>query len=155
MEFQVLSINDVEEEDLYRFLLLINNHVVPSLSERIDLKNYPRKIKTRSIGKAVVHNNELIGIAVFYPPDKKDNYIYWTLLAVKEEYRGLNIGKRLVNDVIKTAREMKAKGIKLQTMSTAHKLIAYYQTFGFELYGFAANRGDTIVRSALLKIKIL
>lgn len=151
MNNELKSIKDIDESDLYNFLLLINEEIVPPISNRISLKDYPVKIKSLSIGKVVVSKGVILGLSVYYPPNKDDDYIYLTLLAVNRNNRGTNLGKLLIEEMINTAKTYKSKGIKTQTWSTATKLISYYKTFGFETYSIKDNRGLD-VKSVLLKL---
>ncbi|MDZ7740327.1 MAG: GNAT family N-acetyltransferase [Bacteroidota bacterium] len=89
--------------------MLIDDYIKPPISRRISLEEYPRKIKTLSIGKVILIHKQIIGLSVYYPPNKDDNYLYMTLLAVKSNFRGRKIGKILIDDMIKIAKRDKSK----------------------------------------------
>ncbi|MBN2775594.1 MAG: GNAT family N-acetyltransferase [Prolixibacteraceae bacterium] len=151
MQIKIKSIQDIPDETIYSFLYSIDHEIVPPMSDRIDIKVYPKKIKKFSIGIAATKNEELVGMCVFYHPNIKDNYVYLTLLGVKKRYRKQGISKTLIIKTIEAAKGEKANGIKVQTWETAEKLIRFYNNFGFKQYGIEDNR-NCREKSVLLKL---
>jgi len=151
MAVEYKPIKEIPQKTIYNFLLSIDHEIVPPMSSRINLKTYPEKIKALSIGIAVMQNDLMIGILVFYPPNSTDNYVYLTLIGIDKKFRDKKISGILIYKMIDTANKMNAKGIKTQTWASADKLVKFYKQFGFIIDGIKANRNSS-KKSALLKL---
>ncbi len=83
---------------------------------------------------AAVLNKEQVGwIELGY--DKWNNRMrVWEFL-VKEEYRGRGIGKSLMDQAVRTAKEKGARMLVLETQTNNSDAIGFYLSFGFEFIG--------------------
>ena len=72
--------------------------LIPTLSERnIDIDSYSEKIfRNGTLYGAVDRNGEFMGILAAYMNDKEKKTAYLTILALKNKYRGLKLGEKLL-----------------------------------------------------------
>ncbi|MBW5448099.1 GNAT family N-acetyltransferase [Cohnella sp. CFH 77786] len=56
-------------------------------------------------------------------------------IAVKEEYHGKGLGRKLVERAVEEARKLKAKSIEIGTGNSSFKQLALYQKCGFRVSG--------------------
>jgi len=80
-------------------------------------------IQTKSDG-------DILGVAM---GESKFDWMILQYLAVKVEFRGLGLGRRLLNEVIELAISRKCKGIHLDTFEFQAR--DFYAKFGFFVYG--------------------
>jgi len=59
----------------------------------------------------------------------------WEFL-VKEEYRKIGIGTKLMNHAVRVAKEKGARMLVLETQTNNAQAITFYLKFGFDLIGF-------------------
>jgi ribosomal protein S18 acetylase RimI-like enzyme len=84
---------------------------------------------------AAVLNEEPIGWIELGHEKWNNRMRVWELL-VKEEYRGRGVGKLLMNQAVRTAKEKGARMLVLETQTNNSDAISFYLSFGFELIGF-------------------
>ena len=74
---------------------------------------------------------------------KQDDYVWLDSIAIKNEYRGNGLGSAIIEDLIFMSKTISGiKGIKLMNdRKTRHKLIPFYQTFGFSVVDDAVLNG--------------
>lgn len=81
---------------------------------------------------AVAENDELVGVACVVSddalPDAEEPGPWVAAVFVNPEYRGRAIGKQLVNEAVRRARELGHSDVYLYTRNVAH----WYETFGWE-----------------------
>ncbi len=77
------------------------------------------------------YNNKIVGcVAIVHQPNEEAQ-LRWFLL--DSAFRGLGIGKRLLNDAIDFCKEKKFKNVFLLTTSMQDKALQMYKIMGFEL----------------------
>ena len=81
---------------------------------------------------AVAGNDELVGVACVVLddalPDAEEPGPWVAAVFVNPKYRGRAIGKQLVNEAVRRARELGHSDVYLYTRNVAH----WYETFGWE-----------------------
>ena len=97
-------------------------------------------------------NEEIIGVYVLINTSTKTVEI--VNIAVKEAYRGKNIGKYLLNDAIQRAREYDAKQVEIGTGNSSINQLALYQKCGFRITGidkdfFKKNYAEKIMENGI------
>lgn len=77
------------------------------------------------------YNNKIVGcVAIVHQPNEEAQ-LRWFLL--DPAFRGLGIGKKLLNDAVDFCREKKFKNVFLLTTSLQDKALQMYKMTGFEL----------------------
>lgn len=97
-------------------------------------------------------NNVVIGVYVLTIRTK--GVIELKNIAVDENHQGQGIGKRLVLDAIKRAKNKKAKKIEVGTGNSSLSQLALYQKCGFRIVGvekgfFTKNYTEKIIENGI------
>ena len=81
---------------------------------------------------AIGGNDELVGVACVVRddelPDAREPGPWVAAVFVNPEFRGMEIGKQLVTEAVRRARELGHSDVYLYTRDVAH----WYETFGWE-----------------------
>jgi len=81
---------------------------------------------------AIGGNDELVGVACVVGddelPDAREPGPWVAAVFVNPEFRGIEIGKQLVTEAVRRARELGHSDVYLYTRDVAH----WYETFGWE-----------------------
>lgn len=80
------------------------------------------------------HDDELVGwiICEFR---EWNNSLFIENLLISEKFRGLNIGRLLLKNINKIARELKCRIVELETQNTNFPAVRFYQKAGFTITG--------------------
>lgn len=77
----------------------------------------------------VYDSNQIIGGAIGFI---KYNWYFLDLLYIDKEYRGKNIGTRLINEIEKLAKKKELIGVRMETWDFQAK--EFYEKMGYEVY---------------------
>lgn len=77
------------------------------------------------------YNNKIVGCIAIVHQTNEEAQLRWFLL--DPTFRGLGIGKKLLNDAIDFCREKKFKNVFLLTTSLQNKALEMYKLAGFQL----------------------
>jgi ribosomal protein S18 acetylase RimI-like enzyme len=77
------------------------------------------------------------------------DYLHINLIYVEEEYRGKDIGTRLVKKMEEYAKQNNLNAITLSTLSTQAK--CFYVKLGYEIYGQFTDKKTNITRYNFIK----
>lgn len=81
--------------------------------------------------------NETIGVFVLLPNDT--NTIEIKNIAVRTDYQGIGLGKRLLEKACEVSAEMNFNTVKIATGNSSIGQLALYQKQGFELKGITPD----------------
>jgi ribosomal protein S18 acetylase RimI-like enzyme len=139
------KIKTATEKEILAHLMECNNSFSPPLSERIDLKEYSRKIFEKSITFEAWRDHLLVGLIAAYF-DKNFGYsAFITDVSVMKGFTSLGIASELLNKCIGYARKKNFREIKLEVNKDNDHAINLYRKFDF------INDGT---RDDFLKMKI-
>lgn len=129
IEYKFQQIN---EQNLYEILTILDNDFNGRLSNIKDLKLYSNKLIKNSILISAHDNNSLIGICAFYANDLTSKTAFLSMLGVIPEYRQFKIATQLLKKSILYLKQNNFKNYKLEVYK--NNLIAqnFYKKFGFE-----------------------
>lgn len=126
MKIILLKDNQQYKDKLYRYLVNVDTEFNPSLSSRIDLKQYAERVTENAyICCALSYEDNIIGVVVFYANDFEKRYAYIPLVSVCSEYRRQGIARKLMDYVlffIKSSGNISIVGIHT------------YNQYAFDLY---------------------
>ncbi len=130
-KFQIF-INSLIEEDVQ----ILPNKKYSLQEEREWLEKQSKNIKnSKAIFLVAEYKNEIIGTASIDLGANRQSHVGNFEITIKEGYRGMGLGGRLMNEIIKLAeKELKPKPkiIKLSVFSTNRPAIALYKKQGFK-----------------------
>jgi len=101
------------------------------------------------------YNGKIIGIADVRKRMGVMDHITVMGISVRKGYRNMGIGSALIEECIKTARQKKAKILRLEVFSTNKRAITFYKKYGFkkvaEIPHQIQRRGKLISEFVMLK----
>lgn len=105
---------------------------VPPLSTCEELSKLAEKIALKGITFCAVDEDEQIcGYISFYANDIIRRQAFVSQIAVKESYRGLNIGTQLLNKCCIISKEKGMISIRLEVNNENQRVISFYEKQGF------------------------
>ncbi len=129
----------IEEEDLVNFIYEINDDFNPKLSERIQIFDYSKKLIEHANFHVVKLDSLTIGLIAFYCNDLKTRNAYIPIMGIKNQFRGLGIGKKLLDLTIEYVRKEGYKSIYLETWEDSPAYF-FYQKNDFIVYNIKQDR---------------
>ena len=128
-----------KESDLYHFNELISilrkldTYFSPSMSSRVDLNEFARKLdKFGNLEFACTENDGVIGIIAYYCNDHATGSAYGTYLGVLKEYQGKGIASELMKRCLETCRKSGMKEMILTTEASNMVAKNFHEKFGFD-----------------------
>ena len=113
-----------EKNQLYKKVWETNDEDIDDLNEIIEQGN--------SFG--AFEDGELIGWAIC-DFRKWNNSLFIENILIDEKFRGQNIGKLLIKNINRKARELQCRLVELETQNTNYPAIKFYQKTGFMITG--------------------
>ena len=116
------------------------------------LENYSillNKISERSYFYCACKDNKIAGYTAFYANDTADKRAYISLLAVKPEYQGLQIGQRLIEKCFGVSLEYNMKYVLLEVRKDNDKGLRFYKKNGFLIQNENPNEEKYVLIKAL------
>lgn len=107
----------------------------PSLSSRVSLEEYAKKLYNNSITFEAWDDNELIGMVAVYFNDLQESIGYISNVCVEDKYKGYHIASDLMKKCINYAKEHEFKSIILEVNEKSGAAIHLYHKFNFHQIG--------------------
>lgn len=124
-------IKSLSEEEIYVFLKKNENDHYKKLSELVDLNDYAKKLSEKALHFTLYEEEKLVGFCASYFNDYSTKVGYISGISILEGYRGLGLGGKLLNQIIKYAREKLFKEIDVQPDCNNIVLIDFFKKYGF------------------------
>ncbi|SDQ71496.1 Acetyltransferase (GNAT) family protein [Chryseobacterium soldanellicola] len=132
---KIFSISSIEIGNTFEFSLREKNQHYKKIweinSSDIDELN---TIIEQGHSFGAFENDELIGW-IICDFREWNNSLFIENMLVSEEFRGQNIGKLLIKNVNRKARELQCRIVELETQNTNYPAIKFYQKAGFHFTG--------------------
>lgn len=119
-----------KEEQIANYLRACDKEFIPTLSKRIDIREYARKISENAQIYGVLMNNEICGLCAIYLNNQVEGYI--TSFNIKRKYQNQGYGKLLMQHVMNEAKQQSYKTITLEVDIDNYKAIAFYKKNSFK-----------------------
>ena len=113
---------------LENFLYEVDEDFVPSLSSRVNLKEYSHKLSLNASNLFVTLDGIDVASCSLYC---NTSIGYVSSVAVKSEYRRMDIGYKMMQEVFRYAIENKCKSIQLEVGVNNISAIAFYESLRF------------------------
>ncbi|MGK7397840.1 MAG: GNAT family N-acetyltransferase [Candidatus Cyclobacteriaceae bacterium M3_2C_046] len=124
VDFNIVDIRDIDQQEISDFL--VNNLGSPRIVSRGQLHEI-----SQQPGFYCKHYNEIIGLITYHI--QKDEC---EILSLNSSLERKGLGTRLLNEVIKVARQNQCKRVGLVTTNDNYAAIRFFQKRGFEWVGF-------------------
>lgn len=77
-------------------------------------------------------------------------------LLISEAFRGQNIGRLLIKNISRKARELQCRIVELETQNTNYPAIRFYRKAGFAITGINTKRyGDSVETALLMSFELM
>ncbi|KAA0127048.1 GNAT family N-acetyltransferase [Chryseobacterium sp. SN22] len=96
----------------------------------------------------VFHEDELIGLAIC-DYRESNNSLFIKNLLVREAFRGQNIGRLLIKNINREARDLQCRIVETETQNTNYPAIQFYRKAGFAITGINTKLYNDSTETAL------
>lgn len=118
-------------DSIFTFLSEIDLDFPTPLSQRIDLKDYSKKLVSYATIFKISHDDEIIGMVALYCNNVEDRYAYIPLLGVLKDFRGLGISSMLMKLAINYAKKLGFRKLGVHTENDI--ALKTYLSLGFQV----------------------
>lgn len=126
-----LHIRQLILEEIYKFLIDMNDEYNPPLSVKVDLHHYAEKIFDNAVLFVEEGNSGIIGMVVLYCNDKNNERGYIPLVGVLPAYQQQGIAKKLMLEALSYAKSRKFKVVGIHSNNPI--AIEAYCKIGFNI----------------------
>lgn len=124
-------VNRGTESEIFSHLSACNAEFVHDLAERVDIKEYSKKIYTRSERFEAWSDDTLVGLVAAYCNDQTGQMAYITSVSVLDAWQGKGIAAKLISRCIEHARIQGMRCITLEVARGNAPAKALYEKYGF------------------------
>ncbi len=124
-------INKASATDILSHLLACDSHFVASLTARVDLKEYAKKIFVNAERFEAWSGETLVGMVAVYCNERKNRASHITSVSVLNNYRGKGVADQLMGQAIEHVKKVGMQSISLEVESGNPAAIALYEKCGF------------------------
>ena len=151
IEYEVIEPGKGDVKEIYEFLLATDDYLKPTLSSRVDLNNYSKKLIDSATLFVARENKRLIALSAAYV-NKAPKESFGTYLCVKKEYQKESmIGPDLVLDFINYCKKAGSSGIRCVIRKTNVPLVKFYMRLGFVIESESTYPNSDIAEYIIVK----
>lgn len=130
--FEIIYPSEGSYEELYDYLREIDQTHVPSISSRVNLEEWTRKLIDNATLFIYRIEGEIVACVADYV-NKAPEFTFGTHLSAKHEYADYMLGPDLVIKSIKYAKSFGSAGIYGKIRSSYKALVDFYLKLGFTI----------------------
>lgn len=146
--------NILEETELYSLLKISDSEFEPTLSSRINIWNYSRKLLENAIRFEAYYKDKIVGLVAVYANDPTKENAFITYVYCKKEYRNIGIAKTLIQRALNYLKKMQFCSVSLEVSLKNIAAIKLYKNFGFISFTEEKNISDRIMMKASLLVDL-
>lgn len=148
MKTKIHSNNDVEEYQIYDFLVKVKNEFPIPLDDKTDIKTTAHKLYTVGSVFCIKNGGQIVGLVAGYNNNVEDKLGYVSVLALLNEFRGKGLATMLVESFLEESKSAGMSKVFLLTHSTNISAIKLYKKIGFYERELKGN-GDLVLEKEL------
>ena len=118
---------------------ICDNDFKPTLSKRVNIHDYCKKLLKNSELISYHSNQKLEGVVAIYCNDYENHLAYISSICVKPQSRGKKIGDKLLDSAIIHAKKQGMRALKLEVGKENIIAISLYRKKGFSIVEEAKN----------------
>lgn len=141
--------NVSDEKDVLIHLEACDNNFIPSLSSKVNIPEYSKKLVNKSVRFEAWDRLLLVGLVAIYFNEAEKGFI--SNVSLVKEYQGSGIAKRLINICIGYSTEKNIESIELEVNLNNIVALNLYYKLGF--VNGNIKRSDNIILKKTLKKK--
>lgn len=151
--FQVIreisyQLNKVKLEELYTYLSRRDQEFTPSLSSRMDVYAFAKKIYSFAHIYSA-HLDQILGVCAVYANDFDTKEAYITNMSIHPDYYGSGLAEKLMNFSLDNLRDLEFRSIKLEVAKNNQRAIEFYHKMNFTVTKESSANGYYMIRSPL------
>ncbi|EMH4150016.1 MULTISPECIES: GNAT family N-acetyltransferase [Morganellaceae] len=125
---KIEKIKNINILALEKFIHNTDNEFTPSLSSRINISIYAKKLAANSVIFAIKEGDIIIGLVACYANDFIEKKAYIPYIAIDKKYRGYGYSKLLLDSIIDylNQNEFKLLSLTVRKNSAAYNLYKKY-----------------------------
>lgn len=128
-----------DKEVIVSLITEFEKKMEPTLSERnVNINDYAKKLFLNGITIVCYNNLKPVGILAGYFNDYINKKAYISLLVVDYNYRGNNVGEKLISKAEEIALHNDLIEITLEVRKNNYNAISFYRKNGYEVYDEAS-----------------
>lgn len=124
-------LNKASEAEIAEHLGLCDADFVPSMSERVDINDYAKKIVSKSTRFEAWVDDKLVGLVAVYCNDMEKRTAFITSVSVLREATGKGIAESLMKRCIERKKALGMRQVSLEVASDNMPAIRLYEKCGF------------------------
>ena len=133
IEFRMFSPEGLPAHQLLSFLEEVDDYFTPTLSSRVNLSDYSRKLSKQATNFVAIEDDKIVGLSSCYF-NKAPEMSFGTYLCVKKEFqKDGGIGIKLISDTIDYCEQNGSKGFWCAIRKTNKPLRKLYKILGFSI----------------------
>lgn len=135
MDDKRIKLKKILKNDLEKIQLFMYNEddsFVEKLSDRVDIKEFSKKIIKYGNVYAFFNNNEIIAMIAYYMNDINYDKAYLTYICVNKKYRCLHLASKLLKIMVDDCIKNSFKKIVLETNIYNMSARKFYEKKGFK-----------------------
>lgn len=129
----IFTLNHSNINDLKEHLYQCDTHFIPSLSSRVSIEEYSKKILENAILLEFWENGKIIGLIAAYCNDPSNTTAYISNISVVPSWQNQGIANQLMKQLIPYLQEKSYSFIKLNTGKDNFNALKFYQKNGFSI----------------------
>lgn len=142
--------NSTSYEELFEFIKSSDFEFNPSLSSRVNLQDYAKKLHDNgSLFEAYI-DGKLVALVAMYANDNVTKKAYITYVYCKKEYRKLGIANQLIKNAFEKLKENNFKSVSLEVTTDNIPAVNLYKKFGFEITNLQSQNSLKSIMQAIL-----
>jgi len=123
--------NKASEEEITLHLLHCDADFVPRLSDRVEVKDYAKKIACKATRCEAWSGGKLVGLVATYCNDQEKRIAYITSVSVLKEWTGKGIASKLISQCIEHVIASGMRQMVLEVGGENVSAIRLYEKRGF------------------------
>lgn len=144
----------VDFHEFLHFLQETDDLIIPSISSRVDLVEYAKKVVKNAVMLVAKKGEEWIGVEAFYF-NPYPGFSYTTHLCVKKEYQdNSTVGMDLMLRQRRYLKEHKTKGLRFSIRKSNEALLKYHLKMGSRIISEHTYPGTDIVELDMERILV-
>lgn len=124
--------SNITLQEIESFLSLVDKDFPIPLSQKTNLNEFSKKLYNNADIIVERKNNDIVGMMAGYITNATSDMAYISILAVKNQYRGMGIAKKLLTEFIEQAKQKdNIKSIDVYAKKENIPAVKSYRNLGF------------------------
>lgn len=141
-QFAIVDLKDLPDEKIVEFIQDMDKYFSPSMSERVNLIEYVRKLKEKGIILGTYNKKyKVTSLIGFYANNSDSQISFISYLAVDPLYKGRQIATKLILEAMRRSAENGMKKCVVSTWAENKEALNLYNKSGFYESDLNNNNG--------------